>query len=255
MFNAITGLKYKVGNYPGVTVAKKTGKFLHNGEVQAEIYDLPGIYSLSGDSEDEKVAASSLETEPDLIVVVLDASNLERNLYLLTELVDTGITIIVALNMIDIASNAGITIYNVLLSKELDLPVINIVASKKEGLENLKNEIHKALSHKRSSSKKFYWAKENPSLIKAALDKTDYSATASARYKWINSIVKKTVLVNKKSGFNFSDAIDKIATHRIWGLVLFVFLMTTLFQALFTWAQYPMELIDLTVSRNWKLFK
>ena len=115
LFNAVTGLKYKVGNYPGVTVDKKVGKLLLDENTTAEIYDLPGIYSLSGESEDEKVTAKSLEQEPDLIVVVLDASNLERNLYLLTELIDLGIPIVVALNMVDVASSSGIKVYNTCL--------------------------------------------------------------------------------------------------------------------------------------------
>jgi ferrous iron transport protein B len=146
LFNALSGLNQRVGNYPGVTVDIKKGR-CHSGGRCLEIVDLPGTYSLSPRSPDEMVAVdvilgkASRETPPDVIVAIVDASNLERNLYLVTQLMELGRPIVVALNMVDIAAGQGIQIDAARLSRQLGLPIVRIQANKSQGLEALTEAI------------------------------------------------------------------------------------------------------------------
>jgi ferrous iron transport protein B len=137
LFNGLTGGHQKIGNWPGVTVEKKTGKFSH-GETRFRIVDLPGTYSLhvshDDDSIDQQIAQNYiLEESPDLLVNIIDASSLQRGLYLTTQLLDTGIPVVIALNMMDVAHQQGIHIDAFKLAQNIGVPVIPIVASKKEG--------------------------------------------------------------------------------------------------------------------------
>lgn len=251
VFNALTGLSYKVGNYPGVTVEKKQGSIFFENNLICEIFDLPGTYTLYGESIDEQVAAKALAEKLDLIVVILDASNLERNLYLLSEIIDLGMPVIVGLNMLDLAEDRGVNVYEVPLSRELDLPVVRLTASKKKGTEDLKLEISKALKSIKLSSKVFAWADGSEKLIDSAKQRnipSNFGAIASARYRWINAVVKKSVAVQDGMAVRFSERVDILATHRIWGLFFFLFVMAGLFQAIFSWAQMPMELIEASIS-------
>jgi len=149
IFNALTGLRQKVGNYPGVTVEKKTGRFnaLHGEPMEA--LDLPGSYSLQSRSPDEAVSRDILlgrrtETRrPDAVLSVVDASNLDRNLYLTSQLLELGLPVIVALNMIDVAEAKGIHIDVEALGQKLGVPVIPMVASKGVGLVELKAALSK----------------------------------------------------------------------------------------------------------------
>lgn len=151
LFNELTGTKQRVGNWPGVTVDRKVGHYSHDAQ-DVDVVDLPGIYSLSASSVDEKVARDYiLSGEPDVIVNIVDASNIERNLYLTTQLLEMKVPMVVALNMMDIARSKSIDINIEGFSKILDCPVIPLVASKKEGLEELKRAINQA-SQKRTPS-------------------------------------------------------------------------------------------------------
>ena len=140
LFNALTGLRQKVGNYPGVTVEKKEGKTLLPNGSNARLIDLPGLYSLTPHSPDEVIAREVLmglrqdTPQPDVILNVVDASNLERNLYLTSQLLDIGIPVVIALTMTDSAVKDGVTIQPEVLAKALKVPVIVVVASKKQGL-------------------------------------------------------------------------------------------------------------------------
>jgi len=148
LFNLLTGMRQKVGNYPGVTVERKVGRL--EGDPPIEVIDLPGSYSLSPKSADERVAYDVLmghlpgERIPDLVVCVVDASNLERNLYLVSQVMDTGLPTIVALNMTDAAEVAGLHIDTNKLQEELGLPVIPMVASRNEGIGKLKYRMRQA---------------------------------------------------------------------------------------------------------------
>jgi len=151
LFNALTGAKQRVGNWPGVTVERKSGSYTHGGE-RIELVDLPGIYSLSAASLDETVARDYiLSGEPDLIVNIVDASNIERNLYLTSQLLEMKVPMIIALNMMDVAKEKGISIDIEGLSQRLGCAVVPIVASTGEGVNALKDIINEA-AHKKTVS-------------------------------------------------------------------------------------------------------
>ncbi|MDP9081378.1 MAG: ferrous iron transport protein B [Bacteroidota bacterium] len=146
LFNTLTGLNQKIGNFPGVTVDKKTGYCSLPDGRTAEIIDLPGTYSLYPKSQDESIVFSVLADRsnahtPDLVVVIIDATNLKRNLLLYTQVADLKIPVIIALNMIDLSKKAGITIDIDLFAKKLGVPVVPISARKVEGIDKLKQTI------------------------------------------------------------------------------------------------------------------
>lgn len=142
VFNLLTGMHQRVGNYPGVTVEKKTGRMV--GEETVEVIDLPGTYSLNPKSLDEQIAYDVLaghmdsETAPDLVVCVVDATNLERNLYLATQIMDLGLPTVVVLNMMDAVAEAGLEIDIDALAEALGTPVVPMAAAQKEGVADLR---------------------------------------------------------------------------------------------------------------------
>src|SRR5271165_1194236 len=147
LFNALTGLRQKVANYPGVTVEKKTGRCRLNNGQWIDVIDLPGTYSLVSRSLDEQVAMEVLRglrtdtNPPDVVIVVVDASNLQRNLYLVSQLIEMGRPLVVALNMMDIAQRRGLHISPERLAQQLGVPVIPIVGHKRRGIDKLKEAI------------------------------------------------------------------------------------------------------------------
>lgn len=160
IFNNLTGSRQHVGNWPGVTVEKKEGRLTYQG-VSHKIIDLPGTYSLGAYSEDEVIARDFiLKEKPDVIVSVVDASNLERNLYLTTQLLEMGANVVVALNMMDEAKARGLN-YNVQkLSAMLGVPVITTVATKKEGMDQLVAKVIEAANAGKESSLKIDYGNE-----------------------------------------------------------------------------------------------
>jgi ferrous iron transport protein B len=157
LFNALTGLMQRTGNFPGVTVEKKTG-ILYIGEQQIDLIDLPGTYSLAANSPDEIIAADVLLGQqdgaklPDAVILVADASNLERNLYLVAQVLECGRPVIVALNMYDLALSKGIQIDIKALSRELGCQVVCTVANRAKGLDELRGAIGEALDGSASPS-------------------------------------------------------------------------------------------------------
>ncbi|MDE2847421.1 MAG: 50S ribosome-binding GTPase, partial [Gemmatimonadota bacterium] len=144
VFNSLTGLRQKTGNYPGVTVEKKTGIVTGPEGGTLRLHDMPGMYSLTPKSLDDSIAREVLigEAEEDLdirlIVVVADASNLNRNLYLVTQLIDLGIPVAVAMNMMDNAVSSGVHIDLDALSEQLQVPIVPVVASRQQGIDELR---------------------------------------------------------------------------------------------------------------------
>ena len=139
LFNSLTGSTAHVGNWPGVTVDKREGKYKYKTEnIEVNIVDLPGIYSLSPYTSEEVISRNYiLEENPDCIINIIDATNLERNLYLTTQVIEMNVPVIVALNMIDIVEKNGNSINEKLLEKTLGVPVIGISALKEENLDIL----------------------------------------------------------------------------------------------------------------------
>jgi len=137
VFNALTGLNQHVGNWPGKTVERKTGSFMRNGR-RMEIVDLPGTYSLTSGSEEERVARDYLlKQPPDVVIAMVNASCLERNLYLVGELLSLPVPVVVGVNMVDVAEAHGVAVETEVLSAALGLPVVGLVASRRKGIDDL----------------------------------------------------------------------------------------------------------------------
>ena len=147
LFNALTGARQKVGNYPGVTVERKTGKTLLPDGAPVELVDLPGAYSLDPTSPDEAVTRDVLlgkqvgERLPDALLIVVDASNLDNHLRFALQLIDLGLPTVIALNMVDLAKRDGLVLDPAKLAAELGVPVVETVAVRKRGIDQLRAEI------------------------------------------------------------------------------------------------------------------
>ncbi|MDI1294587.1 MAG: FeoB small GTPase domain-containing protein, partial [bacterium] len=152
LFNALTGARQKLGNYPGVTVERKAGRLSLSDGRPVELVDLPGTYSLSPGSPDEQVTRDVVlgkqagEKLPDALVIVVDASNLDNHLRFALELIALGLPTVVALNMVDLATRDGLELDAAVLARELGVPVIATVAVRKRGLDHLKTELEGLLS-------------------------------------------------------------------------------------------------------------
>ena len=218
VFNLLTGLNQYVGNWPGVTIEKKEGYLNDN----IKIVDLPGIYAMDTFSNEEKVSKSYLENEDvDVIVNVVDASNLDRNLYLTTQLMKYNKPIILLLNMIDLADAKGIKTDYDKLAKELDVTILPIIAKKKSGLENIAKVIEDCSKQR----------------VNYSIDFGDETNT----YKKLEEIISdcsKTPMENKKS---ISDRIDNIMLNPILAYPLFIGILLLLFKFTFDWVGGPLQ--------------
>ena len=185
MFNALTGANQYVGNWPGVTVEKKEGKF-KNKKVKEEVIvtDLPGIYSLSPYTLEEVVSRDYLLKEnPDVIVDLVDATNIERNLYLTTQLIETGVPVVIALNMADLLEKRGIKIDVARLSMLLDCPIVETSALKGEGLDKLIDEAIKTAKKKEADLPKEIFNKDLEDAVSAAAEVLPSSIDANKK-RW-----------------------------------------------------------------------
>jgi ferrous iron transport protein B len=238
LFNCLTGLRYKVANYPGVTVEKKSGRLCLK-ESACEIIDLPGLYSLHGESEDEAVSERFLEgvvrlKRSFLAVIVVDSSNIERNLPLVSQILEKGYPAVLALNMIDEAQASGLQIRESLLSQMLGIPVVKISAKLKLGLTELKNEIEQKLKIPENKTGSF----------PLKIEGRDEIADINSRYNWANEIFKQTVRVESAKQQSLTAKLDRFLMHPVLGLIFFAFVMGLVFQGIFTWAQWPMDQFD-----------
>ena len=296
LFNALTGLRQKVGNYPGVTVEKKEGRLTINSE-ECTVLDLPGTYSFLPGSPDEQITVDVLTGRvdhspiPDLVVCVVDAGHVERSLYLVSQVIDRQLPLVIALNMVDAAGRNGIRIDAGCLAQELGVPVVETIANKQTGIEALKHAI--ALTRRPSSNARLWQlpepvereCKELVTLLgtyhkitgpqafeeattlmgseSAAIDllkhyhrdlrshlqknhqKLEFlgidrnSIFVESRNRWIRSVCSKAVKQKRDHQATFSDRIDRVVTHRFWGLIVFLAVMAILFQSIFTWSAIP----------------
>ena len=161
VFNNLTGSRQHVGNWPGVTVEKKEGDYIHR-DYKVKVVDLPGVYSLTAYSPDEVVSRNFiLEEKPDVVVDVIDASNLERNLYLTVQLLELEANMVIALNMIDVAKSREYNIDIARLAEMLDTPVVPMIASRRMGHDNLLQAIVNAYEGRDSTKKvKLFYGSE-----------------------------------------------------------------------------------------------
>ncbi len=282
LFNSLTGSTAHVGNWPGVTVDKKEGIY-KKLEEQIAIIDLPGIYSLSPYTPEEVIARNYiLDEKPDCVINIIDATNLERNLYLTTQLMEIDVPVIIALNMMDSVQKAGNSIDAKELEKRLGLPVVGISALKEEGLTELMERAYKAAGEKRTGitvledsalkhligdikialagqgvdSPLFHAVKlvENDELeVSAHKDVvkmveefkktfnddvfgTDFEAmVADGRYKYISKNFAPVLKKKDQSRFKMSksDKADKVLTHKIWGIPIFLGILFAIFHLTF----------------------
>ncbi len=240
LFNALTGLRQKVANYPGVTVERKEGQWQLNGKDSAALLiDLPGLYSLDAASLDEQIARDVLTgninglSRPDVIIAAVDATNLERNLYLVTQLLEYGIPVIVALTMMDMTERESLEIDTQKLSEMLGAPVIAVTVTQKIGID----EIAKAVRGTRNA------AKLDPALAEIK-NITEENKKIFARYKFISDVVQASVIRKATAERNRSEKIDRVLTHKFWGLLILAAILLLVFQTIFSWAALPMDLLD-----------
>lgn len=295
LFNLLTGLNQKIGNFPGITVDKKVGYCkLANGQ-RAEIVDLPGTYSLYPKSKDESIVFQVLAdkanvSHPELIILVADATNLRRNLLLYTQVADLGVPVILALNMIDMAKKEGLEIDTDLLANRLGVQVVAISARGNIGLEDLKkaivnrssiatqvagadicmlapeaiNDVRNILAsdndyyalqmlhqheHINNLTAEIHQQLENVKENTGFESSKQQAAETISRYRYLSTVlsgvIKDTGAARK---FIFSDKLDRILTHRIWGFLIFIFILFFIFNSIFSWSTYPMELIETSFS-------
>lgn len=241
LFNALTGSKQHVGNWPGVTVDKKEGTCKKNKDIR--ILDLPGTYSLSPYSAEEIVAMETITgkngEKPDVVVDIVDAASIERNLYLTLQIMETNVPMIVALNMMDEVAEAGTEINVPELEKELGLTIIPMVARTGKGINELLHAVEQ-LAKSKSTPKQLPVFEEIKKLEAGAQSKEDKEEAeiqvADIRYKTIDSIVAKTVKKKKaaKTEETKSDKIDKVLTNRILGIPIFLVIMYVMFACTFS---------------------
>lgn len=248
VFNQLTGLNQKIGNFPGVTVDKKFG-FLKHSNKSHTIIDLPGIYSLYPKTQDEQVVYEILNDKthpdyPDRIVVVVDASNLERNLLLFTQVLDLGVPVTMALNMTDVADKKGLVIDIEKLSETLGgVQVIPVVARTGKGIVELIEEI--ITNKPRPASQPFLGGEfdEGQFLIK---DESSQKMRAEKRYRKIKQVLSFVIKQAPVKGslIKRHRMADRLLTHPILGYVLFLIILFIIFQAIYAWSEWPMDLID-----------
>lgn len=299
LFNQLTGLNQKVGNFPGVTVDKRSG-WCKLPSQKVEIIDLPGTYSLYPKSTDEGIVLQTLLNRespdyPDLLVVVADASNLKRNLLLFTQVRDLGLPSFLALNMMDIAEEKGLSINCDTLRRALNCEVVSINARQGKNIELLKKKmdyylqnpeevritdypylatkhladaemlgnlssllnatndyqsLHYAHHYQKLTFLNDKQQNQIASFTKEFDSVTRQSQETLARYEIIEDILQESLRQQppkKPEGRNlsFGERLDQVLLHWLWGYLIFFGVLLVIFQSIFTWASYPMDMIDL----------
>lgn len=232
LFNALTGARQKIANYPGVTVERKSGHFALPDGRPAELIDLPGSYSLEPNSPDEEVTRSVItghfdgERNPDAIVIVLDAANLDNHLRFALEVIALGRPVVVALNMMDLAERDGLTLDPIKLQEALGVPVVPTVAVRRRGLEELKVALDRQLSSKANTAGLVIPKERDHGLRKQAM-----------------KIAAQTV-VSETAGNRWSERADALFLHPIAGPLILLAILFVMFQAVFAWSEAPIGWIE-----------
>jgi ferrous iron transport protein B len=274
LFNLLTGANQKVGNYPGITTEKKTGTFSLKNKTIVNLIDLPGTYSLNTQSIDEKVTLDILldksnVNHPALILVVAEVENLKKNLLLFTQIRDLNIPTYLIINMEDVMQKKNITIDIEKLSQELNNKVILISTRKKTGIteiyesiENISQNLHsktidlealnpeyfKVLKEENEENLYVNWLKKsNESLENEAdklkIKKIQHQETIK-RYQYIQEVLNKSYSKKLEEGKEFTSKVDKILTHKIFGFLIYIFILVVIFQAIFDWQEIPKGWIE-----------
>jgi ferrous iron transport protein B len=294
VFNILTGLSQHVGNWPGKTIEKKVGTY-RQGKIQLRVVDLPGTYSLSGTSPEEQIARDYIIKEkPAVVVIIADAVTLERNLYLLAELLTLGVPTVLGLNMIDVAYDQGLEVEPHVLEAALGVPVIPMVASRNQGVRELMQAVSRIMSDPSTLKPSLPEVPEAEATALAELIQLiddhipeDYPrdwvglrllegdeeivdmvreelgsekssqvtqlllkhenailSLASARYEWIERMVRAAVKHPRIGQISLTDRIDRVATHPLWGLLLMLGLLGGVFWVTYAVGSPLQELLD-----------
>jgi ferrous iron transport protein B len=239
LFNILTGSRQKVANYAGVTVERKEGSLLTPSGMRVRILDLPGAYSLDPLTPDEQVTADVLfgrragETQPDFVVCVTDATNLRQNLRLVLSLKRLGLPMVVALNMTDIARRKGIVIDAEKLAGELGVPVVETVGVKTTGAQGLIKVLDASVVPSRADA--------------AAVWRTPTASEIEHDQAEVRRILG-LVGGDRLDGVTISDRVDAVVLHPLLGPLILALILFLVFQAVFAWAQVPMDEIKLGVA-------
>jgi ferrous iron transport protein B len=231
LFNALTGARQKVGNYPGVTVERKSGRLVLDDGRPVELVDLPGAYSLDPSSPDEAVTrdvvtgGSEFERRPDALVVVLDAANLDNHLRFALQLIALGLPVVIALNMVDLAERDGLVLDPAVLARELGVPVVPTVAVRRRGLDLLREALAGAVAGG--------GVRPQPRTLE-----TESVLQRRARH------IASAAIVSETPAHRWAHWLDSVALHPVIGPILLVAVLFTMFQAVFTWATVPADAID-----------
>ncbi len=255
LFNALTGLRQKVANYSGVTVERKEGVWRLNGsEKIARLIDLPGLYSLDATSLDEQIARDVLTgklldlPKPDVIVAVVDATNLERNLYLVTQLLEYKIPVVIALTMVDVAEKQSLEIDTQKLSELLQIPVVEVKATQKLGIDELAAKVLETAHNKSVLDNNLFFnsnSADDLDFIHLSLqDNGEINKKIFARYNFISDVYQESVKPKQTNERSFSEKIDRVLTHKVFGLLILVAILLFVFQTIFSWANLPMDLLE-----------
>ena len=298
LFNCLTGLNQQVGNFPGVTVDKKTGSTSISATLNAEIIDLPGTYSLYPRREDEWVSYKVLMNQDkglkaDVVVVVADASNLKRNLLFCTQIIDLKVPVVIALTMMDMAKRKGIRIDLAALERELGVPVVAVNPRKSKGIPQLKKAIEQTSQHLYQTPVRDFI--DNHALAEASIEaiqqhfpqlsdytsihylinhesfdldaamqetiegieeQTQFNPTKTQaeeilqRYSRIRNIMQQAVSEpDPLQKSLFTERLDTILLHRVWGYIILLSVLFLLFQSVFWLAQFPMDWIELGFAK------
>jgi ferrous iron transport protein B len=289
LFNALTGLRQKVANYPGVTVERKEGVWQIAPDAPAQLIDLPGLYSLEAASPDEQIARDVLTGRvaglplPDVLVAVADATNLARNLYLVTQLLEFGRPLVLALTMCDLAERKGLEIDLQELSAGLGVKAVPVVAASRRGLDELAAAVAEAArrpapeagwrlpekaerelsllaannghSGRRQLVKELY-GEDLPAdagrrgMVVAARERLAqgdaqwWQAPVLARYAWLEQIAARATRETAAQDISRSERIDRVLTHKIAGPLILLGVMCLVFVTIFSLAETPMTLLE-----------
>jgi ferrous iron transport protein B len=252
IFNELTGIRQKIGNWPGVTVDKKVGYTKHKDRA-ISVMDLPGTYSINGRSPEEIIVENYLSGEkPDIIVDVIDSSNIERNLFLCLQLLERRIPVLVDLNMMDEANRKGIKISTVKLEKLLGMPVVETVGRSKKSTNKLLDIFTSTVMDSYKNSQQVEEHIANIEKLKATISDKEKleEAIIEARYAFIDKIVEQ-VVVKENVGNNLTEKIDKVLANGFMALPILVLMLYLVFQITFTWIGQPIaDELDVLINED-----
>lgn len=237
LFNALTGARQKVGNYPGVTVERHSGRMALPDGRPVELVDLPGTYSLDPSSPDERVTRDVVmgrqegERLPDALVVVVDAANLDNHLRFTLQLIQLGLPIVVALNMVDLAERDGLVLDTAVLERELGVPVVPTVAVRKRGLDQLRERLEQVV-------------RPGPTRVGSGRGVEHDMVVLQRRARQIAT----AATVSETAVRRWTHRIDAVALHPVAGPILLLAIMFVMFQAVFAWSEAPISWIEALIG-------